>query len=82
MAGKFQPEPVGTLRPSSSIFGYSLPHSNGGGALIMPRLRAPSVHTLRTPESSTSEEEDRADLLGRQFQVPRPKSRSIADLRM
>lgn len=42
----------------------------------MPRLRPPSVHTLRTPESSTSEEEDRADLLGRNFHVPRPKSRS------
>lgn len=42
----------------------------------MPRLRPPSVHTLQTPESSTSEEEDRADLLGRSFQVPRPKSRS------
>lgn len=26
--------------------------------------------------SSSSEEEDRADLLGRSFQVPRPKSRS------
>lgn len=26
--------------------------------------------------SSSSEEEDRADLLGRNFQVPRPKSRS------
>ena len=61
-------------RPSSTIFGYTLPHS--AGPVIMPRLRPPSVHTLRTPESSTSEEEDRADLLGRNFQVPRPKSRS------
>ncbi len=70
-----QPEPVnGSTRPSSTIFGYTLPHSTG--PLIMPRLRPPSVHTLRTPESSTSEEEDRADLLGRNFQVPRPKSRS------
>lgn len=32
---------------------------------------------MRTLEnSSSSEEEDRADLLGRNFQVPRPKSRS------
>jgi hypothetical protein len=30
----------------------------------------------RTVESTSSEEEDRADLLGRNFHVPRPKSRS------
>ncbi|XP_065215388.1 uncharacterized protein pwn isoform X2 [Planococcus citri] len=74
-ANHYGPEPVnGPTRPSSTIFGYTLPHS--AGPVIMPRLRPPSVHTLRTPESSTSEEEDRADLLGRNFQVPRPKSRS------
>ncbi|XKL59392.1 hypothetical protein PGB90_000408 [Kerria lacca] len=74
-ANHYGPEPVnGSTRPSSTIFGYTLPHSTG--PVIMPRLRPPSVHTLRTPESSTSEEEDRADLLGRNFQVPRPKSRS------
>ena len=39
-----------------------------------------SAHGMRTPErtveSTSSEEEDRADLLGRNFHVPRPKSRS------
>lgn len=30
--------------------------------------------------SSSSEEEDRIDLLGRKFQVPRPKSRSNASI--
>lgn len=36
---------------------------------------------MRTLEnSSSSEEEDRADLLGRNFQVPRPKSRSNASV--
>ncbi|XP_069686033.1 uncharacterized protein pwn isoform X2 [Periplaneta americana] len=39
-----------------------------------------SSHGMRTPdrtvESTSSEEEDRADLLGRNFHVPRPKSRS------
>lgn len=76
-----QPEPVnGSTRPSSTIFGYTSPHSTG--PIIMPRLRPPSVHTLRTPESSASEEEDRADLLGRNFQVPRPKSRSSIAVRI
>lgn len=75
-----QPEPVnGSTRPSSTIFGYTSPHSTG--PIIMPRLRPPSVHTLRTPESSASEEEDRADLLGRNFHVPRPKSRSSIAVR-
>ncbi|XP_065719532.2 uncharacterized protein pwn isoform X5 [Drosophila suzukii] len=37
----------------------------------------PRSNGMRTLEnSSSSEEEDRADLLGRNFQVPRPKSRS------
>lgn len=36
---------------------------------------------MRTLEnSSSSEEEDRTDLLGRNFQVPRPKSRSNASI--
>ncbi|XP_032591204.2 flocculation protein FLO11 [Drosophila grimshawi] len=44
----------------------------------LPRLglgsRASGMRALEN--SSSSEEEDRADLLGRNFQVPRPKSRS------
>ncbi|XP_036670045.3 uncharacterized protein pwn isoform X4 [Drosophila suzukii] len=44
----------------------------------LPRLGlGPRSNGMRTLEnSSSSEEEDRADLLGRNFQVPRPKSRS------
>lgn len=56
------------------MFGY-------GGTLPMapmplPRLglRPGSAHNTR--HDSSSEEEDRTDLLGRNFQVPRPKSRS------
>jgi hypothetical protein len=51
---------------------------HGGPALST--LGALSSHGIRTPdrtvESTSSEEEDRADLLGRNFHVPRPKSRS------
>jgi hypothetical protein len=43
--------------------------------------RAASVHGMRPLDnSSSSEEEDKADLLGRNFQVPRPKSRSNASI--
>lgn len=43
----------------------------------LPRMTLQSRAGMRTLEnSSSSEEEDRADLLGRSFQVPRPKSRS------
>lgn len=70
----YAPEPVGvTTRPSSAMFGY-------GGTLPMapmplPRLGLRSGQNT-TRQDSSSEEEDRADLLGRSFQVPRPKSRS------
>lgn len=69
----FQPEPGnGTMR--SNMFGYA------GAPMPLPRLRPPGTstisHAFRTPESSTSEEEDRTDLLGRSFQTSRPKSRS------
>lgn len=41
------------------------------------RLGLHRSNGMRTLEnSSSSEEEDRTDLLGRNFQVPRPKSRS------
>ncbi|KAK9886646.1 hypothetical protein WA026_017567 [Henosepilachna vigintioctopunctata] len=44
--------------------------------------RAASLHGGMRPfdNSSSSEEEDKADLLGRNFQVPRPKSRSNASI--
>lgn len=40
------------------------------------RERARAREREREPPTSSSEEEDRTDLLGRNFQVPRPKSRS------
>jgi hypothetical protein len=50
------------------------------GGTVFSTLGALSSHGMRTPErtveSTSSEEEDRADLLGRNFHVPRPKSRS------
>ncbi|XP_073986228.1 calcium-binding EGF-like domain-containing protein pawn isoform X2 [Rhodnius prolixus] len=71
----YAPEPVGIpTRPSSAMFGY------GGTLPIAPMplprlgLRPGSAHNTR--QDSSSEEEDRTDLLGRNFQVPRPKSRS------
>ncbi|XP_023014818.2 calcium-binding EGF-like domain-containing protein pawn [Leptinotarsa decemlineata] len=74
--------PMGTLQH----------HHHGHGTLPpvpMPRLnlqaqlagRAASIHGMRPfDNSSSSEEEDKADLLGRNFQVPRPKSRSNASI--
>lgn len=45
------------------------------------RLGLSRPNGMRTLEnSSSSEEEDRTDLLGRNFQVPRPKSRSNASV--
>lgn len=70
----------------------TIPHRSLHGTLPpipMPRLnlqaqlasRAASVHGMRPLDnSSSSEEEDKADLLGRNFQVPRPKSRSNASI--
>ena len=60
------------------MFGYAgtLPHLAAPVPLPRLGLRPASVHGMRPPDSSSSEEEDRADLLGRNFQVPRPKSRS------
>lgn len=40
------------------------------------RERVSARQSLPEPATSSSEEEDRTDLLGRNFQVPRPKSRS------
>lgn len=77
--------------PNLSLAG-TLQHSVHGTLppVPMPRLglhqhlasaRAASVHGMRPLDnSSSSEEEDRADLLGRNFHVPRPKSRSNASI--
>lgn len=74
-----QPEPGGVVtRPSSTIFGYggTLPHLSAPVPMPRMSLRPASVHGTRAADSSCSEEEDRTDLLGRNFHVPRPKSRS------
>lgn len=73
----YAPEPVGMpTRPSSAMFGYNgtLPMA----PMPLPRLglRPGSAHNTTRQHDSSSEEEDRTDLLGRNFQVPRPKSRS------
>lgn len=77
--------------PNLSMTG-TLQHNSMHGTLPpvpLPRLnlqaqlasRAASVHGMRPLDnSSSSEEEDKADLLGRNFQVPRPKSRSNASI--
>ncbi|KAK9685460.1 Calcium-binding EGF domain [Popillia japonica] len=77
--------------PPLSIHG-TLQHGSLHGTLPpvpLPRLglqaqlaaRAASTHSARNLDnSSSSEEEDKTDLLGRNFQVPRPKSRSNASI--
>lgn len=75
--------------PTLSIAG-TLPQRSLQGTLPpipMPRLNlhgqlgSRSIHGMRPLDnSSSSEEEDKADLLGRSFQVPRPKSRSSASI--
>jgi len=75
-ANHYAPEPGGlSTRAPSTMFGYS---GTLSAPVPMPRLslRPASVHGTRAPDSSCSEEEDRTDLLGRNFHVPRPKSRT------
>ncbi|KAJ8962470.1 hypothetical protein NQ314_005707 [Rhamnusium bicolor] len=76
--------------PNLSMSGTLQHHSHGTLPPVpLPRLnlqaqlasRAASIHGMRPLDnSSSSEEEDKADLLGRNFQVPRPKSRSNASI--
>ncbi|XP_057652255.1 uncharacterized protein LOC130891484 [Diorhabda carinulata] len=76
--------------PSLPMAGAMSHHGHGTLPPIpLPRLtlqaqmaaRAASIHSTRHMDnSSSSEEEDKADLLGRNFQVPRPKSRSNASI--
>ncbi|KAJ8980139.1 hypothetical protein NQ317_014633 [Molorchus minor] len=90
-----EPGLTAPTRPSSAMFGYpnlgTLQHHSHGTLppVPLPRLnlqaqlasRAASVHGMRPLDnSSSSEEEDKADLLGRNFHVPRPKSRSNASI--
>ncbi|KAJ8925501.1 hypothetical protein NQ315_009339 [Exocentrus adspersus] len=76
--------------PNLSMSGTLQHHSHGTLPPVpLPRLnlqaqlasRAASARGMRPLDnSSSSEEEDKADLLGRNFQVPRPKSRSNASI--
>lgn len=87
-----QPEPglAAPTRPSSAMFGYpslshigTMQHHGTLPPVPLPRLTlqaAQRAASIRPPESTSSEEEDKADLLGRSFQVPRPKSRSNASI--
>lgn len=63
---------IGTLQHHGSLPPVPLPRLN-----LQAAQRASSI---RPPESTSSEEEDKVDLLGRSFQVPRPKSRSNASI--
>ncbi|KAF4526144.1 hypothetical protein B566_EDAN012455 [Ephemera danica] len=73
-----QPEPCMPTRPSSAMFGGypsltgTLPHLS----LTMQHLRPPPP-PLQGPPSS-SDDEDQRDLLGRNFHVPRPRSRAAS----
>ncbi|XP_072390317.1 uncharacterized protein pwn [Diabrotica undecimpunctata] len=76
--------------PSLPMGGTMSHHGHGTLPPVpLPRLtlqaqmaaRAASIHSARHQDnSSSSEEEDKADLLGRNFHVPRPKSRSNASI--
>ncbi|GAB0089577.1 EGF-like calcium-binding, conserved site [Sergentomyia squamirostris] len=75
------------MQTMASLSGMSMAgtlpiHSSTMPPVPLPRLtlnnRSSGMRTLEN--SSSSEEEDRTDLLGRSFQVPRPKSRSNASI--
>ncbi|XP_046986247.1 mucin-6-like [Schistocerca americana] len=63
-------------RPSSVVFGYPNRAPSIQQCQTSAASRAMSLKGTHTADSSSSEEEDQVDLLGRNFHVPRPKSRS------
>ncbi|XP_058067256.1 mucin-5AC [Anopheles bellator] len=64
-----------------SLHGTLPMHTGTLPPVPLPRTLGLHRNGMRTLEnSSSSEEEDRADLLGRNFNVPRPKSRSNASV--
>ncbi|XP_055702107.1 uncharacterized protein LOC129801249 isoform X3 [Phlebotomus papatasi] len=73
---------LGGMSGNMSMAGTLPMHSSTMPPVPLPRLtlnnRSSGMRTLEN--SSSSEEEDRTDLLGRNFQVPRPKSRSNASV--
>ncbi|XP_055686295.1 uncharacterized protein LOC129791798 isoform X2 [Lutzomyia longipalpis] len=73
---------LGNISGNMSMAGTLPMHSSTMPPVPLPRLtlnnRSSGMRTLEN--SSSSEEEDRTDLLGRNFQVPRPKSRSNASV--
>ncbi|XP_022921315.2 uncharacterized protein [Onthophagus taurus] len=91
MNGPTRPSSAVFGYPTLPVHG-TLQHGSMHGTLPpipLPRLglqaqlaaRAASVQGMRPLDnSSSSEEEDKTDLLGRNFQVPRPKSRSNASI--
>lgn len=66
-------------RPSSAVLGYP-----GLPPVPLPRISRPQMPPKpppRGPPDNSSEEEDRTDLLGGHFHVPRPKSRASLAVR-
>nr|XP_014085266.1 mucin-5AC isoform X3 [Bactrocera oleae] len=79
MQGTMQMHQAGSMAPPVPLPRYECVYpsdnsSNTNKKRLGLSARSNGMRTLEN--SSSSEEEDRADLLGRNFQVPRPKSRS------
>uniref|UniRef100_A0A0A1WZK6 63 kDa sperm flagellar membrane protein n=1 Tax=Zeugodacus cucurbitae TaxID=28588 RepID=A0A0A1WZK6_ZEUCU len=79
MQGTMQMHQAGSMAPPVPLPRYECVYpsdnsSNTNKKRLGLSSRSNGMRTLEN--SSSSEEEDRADLLGRNFQVPRPKSRS------
>lgn len=75
------PNLAGTLQHGSmhgTLPPIPLPRLNLQAQMTSRASHLPGMRPL--DNSSSSEEEDKADLLGRNFQVPRPKSRSNASI--
>lgn len=72
---------AGTLQHGGTLPPVPLPRLNLQAQFGMGGGRGGSTVGMRPLDnSSSSEEEDKVDLLGRSFQVPRPKSRSNASI--
>ncbi|XP_067629956.1 uncharacterized protein pwn isoform X2 [Eurosta solidaginis] len=78
MQSTMQMHQSGSMAPPVPLPRYECVYPSDSSSNTYKKLGLSSrSNGMRTLEnSSSSEEEDRADLLGRNFQVPRPKSRS------